>query len=139
MPRMILVSFLLMMTTVTYAKDSKMEIKDTIHTYVEGYLNADKNLIAKAFYPATRLLSVDNSKIDITEMKDWFINLDERKARGDIRKADLKIESIQVTEKTAVAKINLKFEKVIFTDYLSLLELEEGWIIVGKIYSAKEL
>jgi hypothetical protein len=131
-------------STPSYAKETKMnpaetQIKQTIETYVKGYLNAEKDLVAKAFNSETRLYSIDEGKIDKTEMNEWLQNLDERKAKGDLRKAELKIKSIDITDTTAIAKIELHFEKRIFTDYLSFLHLNDQWIIVGKIYSVKEL
>ena len=116
----------------------EQKIKETIQTYVDGYLNAEKKLVASAFFHETRLYSVDGGKIDKTEMSDWLKNIDERKARGDIRKGKLEIGLIDITDDTAVAKIFLQFEKRVFTDYLSLLQVNGNWMIVGKIYSVKE-
>lgn len=130
-------------TTSVQAKEIKMEtknqeIRQTIQTYVDGYLNAKKELVSKAFYPETRLYSIDDGKIDRTEMVDWLKNLDERNVRGDIRNAKLEIGFIDVTAETAVAKIILSFEKRTFVDYLSLLKVSGSWVIVGKIYSIEE-
>lgn len=113
------------------------EIRSTINTYVEGYLTADKNLILKAFSNETRLYSVDDGKLDKTEMNDWLVNLDARKNKGDVRQAKLDIKNIDVTEDSAVAKIELHFATMKFTDYLSLLHVNNTWMIVGKIYSVK--
>jgi hypothetical protein len=132
------------LTTFAHAKETKMEpqkqeIIKTIQIYVDGYLNAKKELVSKAFYHETKLYSVDENKIDKTEMNDWLKNFDERSTRGDIRTANLEIGFIDVTADTAVAKIFLYFEKYTFVDYLSLLNIDKNWIIVGKIYSMKEI
>lgn len=82
---------------------------------------------------------MDENKIDKTEMNDWLKILDERSTRGDIRTAKLEIGFIDVTADTAVGKIFLYFEKRTFIDYLSLLNVDKNWIIVGKIYSMKEV
>lgn len=128
----------------TQAKETrKMEneqqaIRSTIETYVDGYLNAKKELVAKAFYSETRLYSLDEGKIDKTEMADWLKNLDDRSARQDIRRAELDIGFIDITGETAVAKITLRFESRTFVDYLSFLKWNDAWVIVGKIYSVEE-
>jgi hypothetical protein len=111
-----------------------LEIKKVVGLYFDGYQNAKPELIKKAFHENTRLLSVDNGKLDVTEMKDWLISLEERRAKGDIRKGKLTIKSIDVKADAAVAKLEIQFEKFIFTDYLSLLLVEGKWVIVGKIY-----
>ncbi|MFZ4714475.1 MAG: nuclear transport factor 2 family protein [Bacteriovoracaceae bacterium] len=134
---------LTLITFNTFPKENPMQTSDqkirkTLQTYVEGYLNADKKLVAEAFNAETRLYSVDHEAIDKTEMKDWLTNLEERHSRGDIRKAKFDINFIDITGNTAVAKISLQFEKRQFVDYLSLLEVNKHWTIVGKVYSVQE-
>lgn len=123
----------IMLSSQVWAKGSPM-IDQVIADYFQGYQNADTTLIKNAFHNQTRLLSVDEGKLDVTEMQDWLKGLEERRARGDIRKGKLEIASIDVTQETASVKLNISFEKFSFTDYLSLLRIEGKWIIVGKIY-----
>lgn len=82
------------------------EIKQTIETSVDGYLNAKRKIVAKAFYPETRLYSLSDGQIDKTEMIDWLKNLDDRDTRSGIRNAKLEIGFIDVSADTAVAKKN---------------------------------
>lgn len=127
----------LLLSTQAFAKGSVM-IENVIQNYFQGYQLAETSLIKKAFHADTRLLSVDNNQLDKTEMKDWLKSLEDRKVRGDIRKGELKIHSIDQTENSAVVKLSIDFPKFQFTDYLSLLKIEGKWLIVGKIYSVKE-
>ena len=115
------------------------EIEAVIQDYFEGYQKADVGLIKKAFHPEVRLLSVDQGKLEVTEMNDWLKNLEDRHSRGDIRKGKLTIVSIDQTNDTAVVKLNIQFEAFAFTDYLSLLKIESHWIIVDKIYDFTKL
>lgn len=122
-----------LITTQTWAKDSSM-IEKVIQNYFEGYQQADTTLIKKAFHSDTRLLSVEDGKLDVTEMKDWLKGLEDRHLRGETRVGKLKIESIDITGYTASVKLNIVFPTFEFTDYLSLLKIEDKWVIVGKIY-----
>ena len=126
------------LTTQLWAKGTFM-IEDIIQDYFMGYQQADTKLIQKVFHAETRLLSIDKDKLDITEMKDWLKNLDDRHLRGDIRKGVLRIESIDATEYAASAKLVITFPTFEFTDYLSLLKIDGKWLIVGKIYHFKEI
>lgn len=132
-----LVMLLVLFSTQTYAKGSVM-IEDVIKNYYQGYQLAETSLIKKAFHADTRLLSVDKGQLDKTEMNDWLKSLEDRKIRGDIRKGELTIHSIDQTENSAVVKLSIKFPTFTFTDYLSLLEIGGKWLIVGKIYSVQE-
>lgn len=127
-----------MLTTQLWAKGSVM-IEDVIQDYFQGYQQADTMLIQNAFHADTRLLSVDNGKLDKTEMSDWLKNLEDRRLRGDIRKGVLKIESVDSTDYAASVKVKITFPAFEFTDYLSLLKIDGKWLIVGKIYHFKEL
>ncbi len=59
------------MSSAIWAKGDPM-INDVIQNYFEGYQKAEVELIKKAFHPETRLLSVDEGKMDVTEMADWI-------------------------------------------------------------------
>lgn len=129
---------LVLLSTHVFAKGSFM-IENVIQDYFQGYQLAETRLIKNAFHADTRLLSVDNNQLDKTEMKDWLVSLEERKIKGDIRKGELKILSIDQNGEAAMVKLSIKFPKFQFTDYLSLLKIEGKWLIVGKIYSVQEI
>lgn len=130
--------FLFLLSGQTWAKGNDM-IEAVIQDYFEGYQKADVALIKKAFHPNTRLLSVDQGKLDVTEMNDWLKNLEDRHNRGDIRKGKLTVVSIDQTNESAIVKLKIQFEAFAFTDYLSLLKVDGNWIIVGKIYDFTKL
>lgn len=130
--------FFIISTSQLWAKGNFM-IENVIQDYFQGYQQADTKLIQKAFHTETRLLSVDQGKMNVTEMKDWLVSLEDRRLRGDIRKGELKIVSMDVTDYAASVKLNIRFPAFEFTDYLSLLKIDGEWQIVGKIYHFKEI
>ena len=115
--------------------NERARIEKVLENYFEGYLQAEAGQVSGAFHPVTRLLSVDEGKLDSTEMGDWLRNLAERKARADVRRAACEILSVDITQEAAVAKVALTFPAFRFTDYLSLLRIGDDWRIVGKIYT----
>lgn len=127
----------LLISTHASAQGSPM-IAQVIQDYYQGYQKAETKLIKNSFHSETRLLSVDNGQLDITEMNDWLKSLEDRKVRGDIRQGKLKVLSIDQTDDTAVVKLTIEFPKFKFTDSLSLLRIQGKWLIVGKIYSVQE-
>ena len=130
------------METTKQTKDqnsnNKSEIETTIQNYFRGYLEADAERLAKAFHPSAKLFSVSEGKLETTEIADWLKNLRDRKAKGDIRKAGTRIDSIEITGDAAVAKTILSFPKFRFVDYLSLLQIGRDWVIMNKTYTMKE-
>jgi hypothetical protein len=115
------------------------EIKELIYQYIKAYLVADTETLGPLFHHETNLLAVSNGKLAKTTMTDWLSKLDERRKNNDIRTADLKIETIDVTNNTANSKIVITSSTSIITDYLTFLNLDNNWLIVSKIYDLKML
>ncbi len=112
-------------------------IENVINNYFQAYMEADSEKILKAFHSETRLYSVDEGKLEKTEMSDWVANLKSRKLKGDVRSGQLEIISVDTQGESAVAKVKIKVAAMEFTDFLSLLKFDDNWKIVGKIYSVK--
>src|SRR4051812_13726145 len=114
-------------------------IESAINNYFQAYMNADSEKLLESFHTETILYSVDDGKIDKTEMSAWVENLKKRKQIGDVRKGELKIISVDSLNNVAVAKIKIQLPNLEFTDFLSFLKINEQWKVVGKIYSVKVL
>jgi hypothetical protein len=112
-------------------------IETVINNYFHAYMEADSEKLLKAFHAETRLYSVDEGKLEKTEMSDWVANLNTRKMKGGVRQGQLEILSVDTQSDSAVAKVKIKLPTMEFVDFLSLLKFEDNWKIVGKIYSVK--
>ena len=110
-------------------------IENVVNDYFEGYLNADPEQLSKAFHPTSRLYSTESGVLEKTETSDWLESLAQRRKKGDIRKAEVRIDGIDISGDAAVTKTILVFKEFSFTDYLSLLHIDGGWKIINKIYT----
>ena len=82
------------------------QIQSTVRDYVQAYLQADAELLAKAFHGETRLHSVSESgTLERTEMQDWLVNIRARKEKGDVRQGDFQLALLDQTGDSAVAKV----------------------------------
>ena len=117
--------------------DAKSEIKLVIENYIKAYLVADTALLRPIFHSSVNLLAVTQNKFTMVSLNDWLIKLDERKAKNDVRAADLEIDFIDVTHDTAISKIHVISKTSIITDYLTFLKIDNNWQIVSKIYDLK--
>ena len=111
------------------------KIRSVVNDYVNGYLKAERSQMEKSFFIDANIYSSENGTLEKMQVKDWYLNLDERKKKNDLRQAKLDILSLDIEGVAAVAKISLTFESFKFFDFLSLLKLNNEWKIVGKIYS----
>jgi hypothetical protein len=118
--------------------ETVQKIKTVIGNYFQGYLKAEPETLSKAFHAASRLYCTDRGNLEKTEIAEWLTSLEERRKKGDIRSAKVEISGIDVSGDAAVARTKLVLEKVQFTDYLSLLQIEGQWKIINKIYTVEE-
>ena len=123
-------------------EDAKKAITAVIEaSYINGAFNdLDTVTMRKGFHPTFAIHGVqEDGTLQKYPIDEWIANIEKRKASPDFDPADQKWDHkfalIDVTGDAAIAKIDLfKNGKHIYTDYLSLLELEGGWIITDKVY-----
>jgi hypothetical protein len=93
----------------------------------------------EGFDPSFAIHGVQDGTLGKVPIDEWIQGIEKRKSAPDFdptdQKWDHKFVFIDVTGVAAVAKIELsKDGKHIFTDYLSLLKLADGWTITDKVY-----
>jgi hypothetical protein len=110
-------------------------------SYVNGAFNdLDTKSMREGFHSVFKIHGVgDDGKLSTYPIDEWIAGIEKRKAAPDFDPKDQKWEHrftlIDVTGVAAVAKIELfKNKKHVFTDYLSLLKLGDGWKITDKVY-----
>jgi hypothetical protein len=121
---------------------AKTEIQALIEaSYVNGAFNdLDTKSMRAGFDPIFKIHGVgEDGKLSTYPIDEWITNIEKRKAAPDFDPEDQKWEHrfslIDVTGSAAVAKIELfRNSRHVFTDYLSLLKLEDGWKITDKVY-----
>jgi Putative lumazine-binding len=121
---------------------AKSEIQALIEaSYVNGAFNAlDTKSMRAGFDPIFKIHGVgEGGKLSTYPIDQWIADIEKRKAAPDFDPKDQKWEHrfslIDVTGVAAVAKVELfRNSRHVFTDYLSLLKLEDGWKITDKVY-----
>jgi hypothetical protein len=126
----------------TEADVAKSEIQALIEaSYVNGAFNGlDTRAMREGFDPSFRIHGVQkDGTLQVLPIEDWIQGIEKRKKSPDFDPAAQKWEHrfalVDVTGVAAVAKIELfKDSKHVYTDYLSLLKLGNGWKITDKVY-----
>ncbi len=73
-----------------------------------------------------------NDELGQLTQEQWYKGFE--KSSGKEEKGDLQIASVDVTGKAASVKVVEIYEGSMYTDYISLLKLADGWKIVNKIF-----
>lgn len=110
-------------------------------SYFNGAYNAcDTKTMAKGFHKDFAIFYAEGGDtLGKYAIGDWITGIEKRKSSAtfDPKKHEWSGQFIfvDVTGNSAVAKVEMrKANKLIYTDYLSLIKFESGWKIVGKVY-----
>jgi hypothetical protein len=126
----------------TEADVAKNEIQALIEaSYINGAFNAlDTRAMRDGFHPSFEIHGVQkDGTLQVLPLDEWIAGIEKRKKSPDFDPAAQKWEHrfslVEVTGVAAIARIELfKDSKHVFTDYLSLLKLGDGWKITDKVY-----
>jgi hypothetical protein len=121
------------------AKAAVVEVVDA--AYVDGIHNfRDPVAIRKGFHPGFEMLVLKNGQLEKLPIEKWIEAIEARNAKepppaDGKRTTTAAFPLVEVTGSAAVVKVELTRDgKLVFTDYLSLYQFEDGWKIVGKIF-----
>jgi hypothetical protein len=109
-------------------------------SYTNGAFNAlDPDAMRSGFHPDFAIFSADGESIKKYPIGEWADGVEKRKADPDFDPSKnvwtYEFPIIDVTGGAACVKVELSRDgKLVFTDYLSLLEFDSGWKIVAKVY-----
>jgi hypothetical protein len=119
----------------------ELAVRDVItKAYFHGAFNdQDTAAMARGFHKDFAIFSARGEELSRYEIGEWIDGIKKRRASADFDPAssayDGKIISLDVTGGAACAKVELrKDDKLVYTDYLSLLRFDSGWKISAKVY-----
>jgi len=111
-------------------------IEKVVWTYLDGLYEGDASKIAKAFHEGSHLYSMHEGGVADVPREKWLDMVKGRpspKAKG-LKRTD-RIVSIDLSgPETAFVKLECSMHPRYFTDYLTLLKLNEGWRVVSKTF-----
>lgn len=124
------------------ADDESVAIKSVIEkAYVHGvHIDGDAAAFRAGFHPAfIMFMQTKEGGISTMTAEAWAAGIEKstanRKPDAPRAKIEYTIDVLHQTGTAAVTKIEINRDgKHIFTDYISLYKMGDGWKIVGKIY-----
>lgn len=107
-------------------------IRTTVRNYVEGMTFANETMLRQAFHPLCKIIGHYEGALEWLSLDEFIEAIN---AEGPQEKLlSWKLRTLNISGDTAAVKVTDKYAGMKFTDYLSLLKLEEGWQIVNKLY-----
>ena len=111
------------------------QIRNTVDDYFLGMYHSDTDRLAKAFYSDSFLTGYFQGNFSRISVGDWLGMVGKTQApaeQGEVY--DMNIVSVDITENVAVVKVKDLYLGLWFTDYLTLIKLDDGWKIINKSY-----
>ncbi|MCF6181483.1 alpha/beta fold hydrolase [Lutibacter sp.] len=112
-------------------KDEYLEVEKTIANYFEGRKNANITQLQSAFSNDAKLYTVKENTELIIPLKSY---LDKVKTDGK-QKVATQILDGDITGNIANFKTKFSYSKFSYTDYLSLLKINNQWKIISKTFT----
>jgi hypothetical protein len=111
-------------------------IEKVVWTYLDGLYEGDAGKLAKAFHEGSHLYSLHEGGVADLPREKWLEMVRGRpspKSKG-LKRTD-RIVSIDLSgPETAFVKLECAVPPRYFTDYLTLLKLNDGWRVVSKTF-----
>lgn len=117
------------MTTQVNQND-KNQIEQLIQTFVDGWAVGNAEIARKTLHETWQIKFFRENKLTNMTREEYLSHFVAKERYKDLK---YRIISVEITDNIAVAKTEIINETSIFTDYLSLIKTNEGWIMVEKI------
>ena len=113
------------------------EIRSTIQNYFDGLYHGDIERMQRAFHPCCHLYSGMEGGIQDESAPDWFRRIQNRASpasEGALRRDRIVFIDLNGSG-SALVKVQVQAPSGRYSDYLSVLKLQEGWRIVAKVFA----
>ena len=110
-------------------------IAQTAQLYFDGMYHSDTEKLKKAFHPNAFLYGYLEGKFTTIPLDGWLEHVRGVPAPSKSgEEYDMKIVSIDATGAVAVVKVADLYLGRRFTDYLTMVKINDNWVIVNKAF-----
>lgn len=115
-------------------------VAGVLATYFDGLYHSDTQRLAQVFHPKAQYVCVTDGTLLYRDMAEYFPVVDARPSpasRGEVRRDE--IVSVDFAGPvTARAVLHCAIGTRLFTDYLTLIQLDGRWQVISKVFHYKE-
>lgn len=115
-------------------------VAGVLATYFDGLYHRDTQRLAQVFHPKAQYVCVTDGTLLYRDMAEYFPVVDARPSpasRGEVRRDE--IVSVDFAGPvTARAVLHCAIGTRLFTDYLTLIQLDGRWQVISKVFHYKE-
>jgi hypothetical protein len=108
-------------------------VRAAVDHYLQAHATGDGAHHRVLFHPEAKLFWIRDGQLATRTSEDYIAGSPGRPAVDEARRRRW-ISSVDVTGTAAVARVVLDYPNAHFTDYLSLLKINDEWKVVNKIF-----
>ena len=116
--------------------DDQHAIAATIQIYFDSMYLSDRDSVLQAFHPSAKITGYMGGNLLEQTVEEFanFVGAQTPSAKDRGEAPMLETLSVDITGDTAVAKVRDGYLGMIFIDTLSLLKIDESWVIYNKLF-----
>ncbi|WP_354686108.1 nuclear transport factor 2 family protein [Cupriavidus necator] len=107
-----------------------------IEDYLQGHITGKAEYMVRAFHADARIVSYRDGKLHSLTVDEFVSARCPGHPAPDEAQRKRSITQFDVVGNAGVAKVVLDYPDVVFTDYMTLLQIDGAWKIVNKTFSA---
>jgi len=107
-----------------------------LENYIQGHATGNGDFMRKAFHTEAKIMAFRDGKM-MNLTAEEFASRFNGKPAADEAQRKRRIESVEITGNAGFGKIVLEYPTVTYTDYMSLLKVDNEWKIVNKVFYAE--
>ena len=116
-------------------KNDLEKITQTVQYYFDGLYHSDTESLKKCFDPNAFLHGYFEGRLVRVPFNVWLKQVEGRPAPSENSEAyDMEIVSVDITDNIAQVKVFDLYLGKLFTDYLSLIKVNDNWLIINKMF-----
>jgi hypothetical protein len=112
------------------------EVRAALEHYLAGHATGDGAHFKMVFHPDSKLYFNRDGQFSTRTSADYIAGASGKPAADEAQRKR-RIASVDVTGDAAMAKVELDYPTVFFTDYFNLLKVDGKWLIVNKTFHAR--
>ena len=111
------------------------KITQTVQYYFDGMYHSDIETLKKAFNPDAFLHGYFEGQLVHLPFNEWLEMIANSPTPSKSGEAyEMRIVSVDITDNIALVKVFDLYLGKYFTDYLSLIKIEDNWVIMNKMF-----
>jgi len=117
-------------------KSEFAQIMETVTLYYDGHYYGDLEKLKKAFHANCYIVGHFENDLEYLLRDAYLDYIREQKPPAELGHAyQVNVVSIEITGTAAVVKVADEYLGYRYTDYLSMIKIDDQWVIVCKAYN----